>query len=91
MPVLAEVCMIQYPWPALSGEPHQPLLHAFMSIRTGCWGAQVASLERIERELIERLRRTQLEQQAAYSELEHALGEAGPESAPSVTRTGKSA
>jgi hypothetical protein len=51
----------------------------------------VASLERIERELIERLRRTQLEQQAAYSELEHALGEAGPESAPSVTRTGKSA
>jgi hypothetical protein len=50
---------------------------------------QVASLERIERELIERLRKTQLDQAAAYSELEHALGETGAadtSSAPSVTR-----
>ncbi len=35
--------------------------------------AQVQSLERIELELIERLRQTQLAQQRAYEELEHTL------------------
>ena len=44
---------------------------------------QVASLERVEKELIERLRQTQLQQQAAYQELEKAVEAHGEAGAPS--------